>query len=75
MFKKSHQEITLKEHTEKLFSFDLRMNLLQESINEQAKLINKLLDCVKLLDRKLKMLEGYFQLEYKGNSYISTRKK
>jgi hypothetical protein len=65
---------TIKEHTEKFVDLELKINMLLGKINALVDENNKIVDCIKLLDRKIEILASHFQLKYNGNSYILIRK-
>ena len=67
-------EFNICEHSNKLVSLAMKINLLQEGLNEQIRQNNRLVDGIKLLDRKFDLLAKHFQLEYKGGVFISKRK-
>lgn len=65
---------TVKIHSKELVSLRLENNILKEKVDDLVDRNNRLVDCVKLLDKKLTLLSDCFQLEFDGTKYINKQK-
>ena len=74
LFKKWVKD-SIKLQANELASLDIAIQKTIASVNEQVRSLNKQLDYIRQLDRKVDLLAKHFQLEYKGGVFISKRKK
>lgn len=74
VFKKRIEE-NIKAHSNEIVSLNLIVNGNEEVLNQQIRVTNRLIDAVKLQERKLDLLAKSFQLEYNGNTYVKRRSK
>lgn len=71
---KKRIEGNIKKHSDELVTLSLGINTIGLGLNEQILRINRLIDAVSILDRKIDLLAKCFQLEYNGETYVKRKK-